>query len=400
MNKADRILDLKKQYDGGHISKTEFENLKIKTLYGHNTKEEMKDDSEPLEPKIQEQPVEIKSIEKEITIPVTSKIPVEKKESQAIPEYENSNKIYYIVFGIIILLIGLFVFYKIAFAGPSIEQINAMEKAKQDSIASAQLLADKKLEDSLDNAGYESEMDSNQDETTSIENMNEISTKIYKYYEDIQLGRIDAIDYFAPIVSQYITKNNLTPEDINNSISKGKEEFSKPEIVLDINNIVNTRTENEIRYYGFKIHFKCYRTSKQKTQECDVTVEIGVNQSNEFVSIKETNIENLIFYDEKESSSSINSANKVINFASINHEGSNISEFLTCTFDSRNIPEKIIYYSTSKRKNIELNIISGSNNACKVTFPNNSETFRLLFKDDQVICIDENNKEQYFYLID
>ena len=211
---------------------------------------------------------------------------------------KKSNTIYYIVFGVILLLIGLFVFYKMAFAGPSSEQLDAIEKAKLDSIASAQAIAQQRIEDSLNNIGYESEGNSNEAETQPIVNTDEISTKIYKYYEDIQLDRIDAVDYFAPIVNLYITKKNLTPADINNIISKGKEEFSKPEIVLDINNIVKSREENEISYYSFKTHFKCFRTSKQKTQECDVSVEIGINQSNEFVSIKETKIENLIFFDE------------------------------------------------------------------------------------------------------
>jgi TonB family protein len=213
-------------------------------------------------------------------------------------EKKKSHKIYFIVFGIILLLIGIFVFYKIGFSGLTSEELAAREKQKSDSLAAVLQFNQQRIDDSLNNAGYESEMDSNQEEITPIDIMNEIHTKIYKYYEDIQLDRIDAIDYFAPNVSQYITKKNLTPEDINNSISKGKEEFSKPEIVLDINNIVNTRTENEIRYFSFQIHFKCYRISKQKTQECDVTVEIGVNQSKEFVSIKETKIENLKFYDE------------------------------------------------------------------------------------------------------
>jgi TonB family protein len=211
---------------------------------------------------------------------------------------KKSNTLYYIVFGVILLLIGLFVFYKMAFAGPSSEQLDAIEKAKLDSIASAQAIAQQRIEDSLNNIGYESEGNSNEAETQPIVNTDEISTKIYKYYEDIQLDRIDAVDYFAPIVNLYITKKNLTPADINNIISKGKEEFSKPEIVLDINNIVKSREENEISYYSFKTHFKCFRTSKQKTQECDVSVEIGINQSNEFVSIKETKIENLIFFDE------------------------------------------------------------------------------------------------------
>lgn len=236
---------------------------------------------------------------KKTIVPIIESIKSESTKNEIKPNNiveEKSNKIYYIVFGVILLFIGLFVFYKMAFAGPSAEQLNAMENAKQDSIASSQLIAQQRIDDSLNNAGYESEGNSNEEETQSIVNTDEISTKIYKYYEDIQLDRIDAVDYFAPNVSQYITKKNLTPADINNSIAKGKEEFSNPEIVLDINNIVMSREENEIRYYSFITHFKCFRTSKQKTQECDVTVEIGVNQSNEFVSIKETKIENLKFY--------------------------------------------------------------------------------------------------------
>lgn len=67
-----------------------------------------------------------------------------------------------------------------------------------------------------------------------------------KYYEDIQLDRINALDYFAPNVSQYISKKNITPNDINNSITIDKQEFAKPEIILDVNNIVVNRVENDI----------------------------------------------------------------------------------------------------------------------------------------------------------
>ena len=227
--------------------------------------------------------------------------PIDKVQRQII-EKNNSNKTLYIVISVILLLVisGIIWFY-LTNQGASKQELFAKEKIKVDSIAAfennkavqdsqkAQAIADST---SIYNASQESL------QKQETENKDEIAAKIYNYFEDLQLDKLDASNYFASTVSEFYNKKNITPSEINNLNASGKSEFSNPQITIDVNYIVLNRSENDVSYYTFGIHFKCYRTSKQKTEECDETLEIGVNKENEFVSIKELKIENLKFYSE------------------------------------------------------------------------------------------------------
>ncbi len=95
------------------------------------------------------------------------------------------------------------------------------------------------------------------------------------------------------------------------------------------------------------------------------------------------------------SNSSVSTTNKTANYVSYNYEGNGLYEYVKCTFDSNNKPEKIIY-STSKGRNIVLTIVSSGSNTAKVKFPNSKEILFLSFGGKQMTCVDSENKEQYF----
>jgi hypothetical protein len=124
----------------------------------------------------------------------------------------------------------------------------------------------------------------------------DVKAKINQYYDAMQANNINATDYFAPNVIQYVTKKNITPTEINNLIADGSNEFTNSEHQIDYSTFEFDRKENGLDYYKFKVHFKCYRTSKKKTEECDISVEIGIGNSYQFVSYVESKIENLKFY--------------------------------------------------------------------------------------------------------
>ncbi len=223
-------------------------------------------------------------------------------QKQIIEGKRNSNKTLYILIGVILLLVigGIIWFYNVNSSLSRLQE-EANEKVKQDSIVAFESTmaaqADQKAQAIKDStASYVASQNSLSN--SEIGNKDEVAAKIYKYYEDLQLDKLDANDYFVSNVSQFYTKKNVTPSDINDIISSSKSEFSNPEVTLSIDNVELNKTENDINYYTFQIHFKCYRTSKKKMEECDESIEIGVNKMNEFVSIKELKIENLVFYSE------------------------------------------------------------------------------------------------------
>ncbi|HTB30410.1 MAG TPA: hypothetical protein VK808_00175 [Bacteroidia bacterium] len=126
--------------------------------------------------------------------------------------------------------------------------------------------------------------------------LNRDRDKICSYYANSQQNKLNVDAYFAPAVSRFITRTNLTSEDVKKCMATDKNEFKNEEFKLSRDEILLDRTENGIRYYRFWMHYKCYRVSLRKNEDCDVNVEIGFDQSNKFVSYKEVKIENLKFY--------------------------------------------------------------------------------------------------------
>jgi hypothetical protein len=291
---------------------------------------------------------------------------------------------------LIIIIIGLFNF---EVKSNDIENNKLSQKSNEDSIAAAEaayadsIASAEAYSAERENAERENEINTNQ--SSSNLNQQDVINKIQKYYNGLQNGNIDANDFFSNNVIQYYTKTHLTPNEINELNNSGNQEFSNPEFIFN-DDIAYNRSENDIIIYTINYHYKCFRESKQKFEECDVQAEIGINSNYEFVSLKEIKIDNLKFYDENGLSKINSSKNKALNFVSYNYEGSGISEYLDCSFDSKKNIEKIIY-STSKGKKIELIIISYAYNTCKVKFPNSNEVLRLSFKEDQLVCTDQKN---------
>lgn len=138
-------------------------------------------------------------------------------------------------------------------------------------------------------------------DTTSVALSNSTQTSqedvlkiLSKYYYDINNSNFDAFNYFSENISQFITRRNITPNDIN-VIFNQNNEFLRGQSQIVNNQILFERTENSIDYYSYWVDYNCYRRSKDKNQFCEVNVEVGFNRNNKIVSYKELKIEDLRF---------------------------------------------------------------------------------------------------------
>lgn len=156
-------------------------------------------------------------------------------------------------------------------------------KARQDSIASAEAEAAKKAEMEFAEANKKAEI-------------NKIALNlIQSYYTSLIQDNFDANDWFEPNVQAYLSKTNITSDDINIMHSENTE-FTNRNITIKEESVTLDRTEGDVNYFQYECHFTCFRTSKNKYQACDILVEIGINTiSNKFVSYRELKITNLNF---------------------------------------------------------------------------------------------------------
>jgi hypothetical protein len=132
--------------------------------------------------------------------------------------------------------------------------------------------------------------------TLTLTSQNDALKILSRYYYDINNSNFDATNYFSEYVSQFITKRNITPNDINILFNENDEFVEAQSRILD-NRILFERTENNISYFKYWVDYNCYRRSKNKYQFCKVNVEVGFNENNKIVSYKELKVRDLRFED-------------------------------------------------------------------------------------------------------
>ncbi len=124
----------------------------------------------------------------------------------------------------------------------------------------------------------------------------EIRTIVTSYFQSISDKSFNATNFFAEKVDYFITKKNVTPWDINEEMKSHYNEFvdSKFTFAEDFE-ITYHESIAGTNYVSFKGFFEAFRASKNKKQECLVTIKIGLNRNNKIVYYKEEKIENLKF---------------------------------------------------------------------------------------------------------
>lgn len=132
-----------------------------------------------------------------------------------------------------------------------------------------------------------------------VDSIRQIKEKVISnYYRDLEHKIFDAHSCFASNVLQYITKFNTTADEINSSLTSHYEEFVNEHFEIDPYSFyVFEDASGKVTYSGL---YKCYRTSKQKYQTCNVECEVIFNDELKLTSYREAKIRNLKFTDKKD----------------------------------------------------------------------------------------------------
>lgn len=134
----------------------------------------------------------------------------------------------------------------------------------------------------------------NQEKLIFLQNKVLLSEKIKSYYNDITNNEFNASNYYADQVNQYITLYNVTPDEINYDFSN-KQDYTNEKVYFDESTFIFQTESENIYYFNYSINYSCFRTIKNKTQTCDVDIEIGFDQDFKIKSYKELEIRNLTF---------------------------------------------------------------------------------------------------------
>jgi len=125
-----------------------------------------------------------------------------------------------------------------------------------------------------------------------------LTVKIKDFYSSMVDKSFDANNYFSDNVEIFITKSNLNPFSINEEMTNHFTEFTESSYEFaDPLEITLVKSEYGIDYFKFKFFYSAFRTSKNKKQACDVTVQWGLDKDQKITSYKEIKIENLNFSD-------------------------------------------------------------------------------------------------------
>ena len=154
------------------------------------------------------------------------------------------------------------------------------------------------------------------EKNTTTENTKATAIGIIKsYYEDLSHNaNYDANNWFTPYVSKFISKTDVTPNEIN-GLHRSNTEFMGGVSIVDENTFKFNRNENvfdringyenKISFWQYETNFSCYRTSMKKYQTCKILVELGLDaESNKIASYKELQVTDLKFTSEETKTSS------------------------------------------------------------------------------------------------
>jgi hypothetical protein len=87
---------------------------------------------------------------------------------------------------------------------------------------------------------------------------------------------------------------NLSPEEVND-VFTSERDYTNEEIYFDRNTLMFDEKINDVYYFTYSIQYRCFRITRNKTQECDVDIQIGFNQNFQIKSYKELKVRNLVF---------------------------------------------------------------------------------------------------------
>jgi hypothetical protein len=138
-----------------------------------------------------------------------------------------------------------------------------------------------------------SDVSSNNSDVSSNNDVVKTYNIISNYYSDIKDKSFNAAKYYNESVVQFISYKNISCNEIQQRINESYGEFVNSKAIVDRGSFTFIRNTNGIKYFQYSLHFTCYRKSLAKGEECDVLIEIGVNDIFRLISYNELKVSNL-----------------------------------------------------------------------------------------------------------
>ncbi len=133
-------------------------------------------------------------------------------------------------------------------------------------------------------------------ERKNVEIKTNVAHLVNRYYASFVDGTFDANNFFADRISRFISKSNLTPNDINSLRSESSSEFVNPRFVIpDPLELKYQRGSDGVDYFLFRIFYTVFRTSKNKFQSCYINLKWGINENMRISSYEEVKLDDLKF---------------------------------------------------------------------------------------------------------
>ncbi len=127
-----------------------------------------------------------------------------------------------------------------------------------------------------------------------LQNQEGLLQHIREYYQALAEEQFDAYMYFSDTVIQYVTVVNTNPQDINRLFSN-KRDYLNESFLVDDNSFVFDRLDGDTYFFLYTVDYTCYRPFMDKTQNCQVDIEIGFDEQRKIKSYREVEVKNLVF---------------------------------------------------------------------------------------------------------
>jgi hypothetical protein len=201
---------------------------------------------------------------------------------------------------IILFMVGsllMYLIFKYLDSTKADEQAQIEQQRLTDSIAlvNSKLMlemAKDSMNDAID-ARIDS-LNSAESELIFLQNQDYLIEKVDSYYIDIVTNNFDAYNYYSDSVNQFINLINVSPEEVNNVFTSLRD-YTDEQIYFDQSTFAFDKKINNVYYFTFSIQYSCFRIKRNKTQECDVDIQIGFDDNFQIRSYKELKIRNLVF---------------------------------------------------------------------------------------------------------
>jgi len=228
-------------------------------------------------------------------IKVVEKI-IEKESVKSTTPKKSSILLIFIFFFIVGSLVT-FLFYLYLDSQNDEEQTQLEQQRLADSIAlvNSKLMMEMEKDSMNDviNARIDS-LNAVQSELLFLQNQDYLIERVDSYFVDIVSNNFDAYNYYSDSVDQFINLINVSPEDVNNVFTSPRD-YTDEQIYFDKNTFAFDKKIGNVYYFTFSIQYRCFRIKRNKTQECDVDIQIGFDENFQIKSYKELKIRNLVF---------------------------------------------------------------------------------------------------------